>query len=218
MFNEIKNKCIEYLDGDCVDKDCYMCRRWGGCKLVGYKEIIIELEVNGLISESDTKMIKKIKNINEDEAQAYICSWCLQNNLIPCAITNGVNLGGFISLFKKHGLPVGEMKAVNAKQIALLKKEGLLTGMPDLMIFGFTNEKIPLLFMENKVKNNSPSEIQKATHDWLRSLGFTVQVSKNSIDAIQKIKCYFGQESQPANAEYMVTRKHILTKKKEVFI
>jgi len=53
MFNEIKNKCIEYLDDDCIDKDCYMCRHWCDCKLVGYKEIIIKLEVNCLVPESE---------------------------------------------------------------------------------------------------------------------------------------------------------------------
>jgi hypothetical protein len=42
--------------------------------------------------------------------------------------------------------------------------------------------------MENKVKGNKPSEIQIACHEWLRSIDFTVEVSKDSIDAIQKIK------------------------------
>lgn len=160
--------------------------------------------------------IKKIKETNEDEAQAYICSWCLQNNLVPAAIPNGFNLGGVMSVFKKYGLPVSELKSINAKQIMLLKKEGLLTGMPDLMIFGCANGKIPLLFMENKVKNNKPSEIQLATHEWLRSLGFTVEVSKNSIDAIQKIKNYFQPSLvQKINILYIELRKKIL-KKKEV--
>jgi hypothetical protein len=161
--------------------------------------------------------VKKIKETNEDKAQAYICSWCYQNNLVPAAITNGFNLGGTISLLKKYGFPTSEMKAINAKQITLLKKEGLHTGMPDLMIFGLAGGKIPLLFMENKVKNNKPSEIQLACHAWLRSLGFTVEVSKNSIDAIQKIKNYFQPSLvQKINMLYIELRKKILAKKKEV--
>ena len=55
MFNEIKNKCIEYLDDDCIDKDCYMCRHWCDCKLVGYKDIMIKFEVNCLVPEGDSK-------------------------------------------------------------------------------------------------------------------------------------------------------------------
>jgi hypothetical protein len=158
--------------------------------------------------------VKKIKNTNEDEAQAYICSWCWQNNLVPVAIPNGFNLGSAFSLFKKYGLPVKELQNLNAKQITLLKREGLLTGMPDLMIFGVASGKIPVLFMENKVKNNKPSEIQLATHDWLRSLGFTVEVSKNSVDAIQKIKNYFQPLLvQIINKIYIGLRKKILRKK-----
>lgn len=157
--------------------------------------------------------IKKIKNTNEDEAQAYICSWCLQNNLIPVAIPNGFNLSSAFSLFKKYGLSVKELQNLNAKQITLLKREGLLTGMPDLMIFGVASGKMPVLFMENKVKNNKPSEIQLATHDWLRSLGFTVEVSENSVDAIQKIKNYFQPLLvQIINKIYIGLRKKILKK------
>lgn len=163
------------------------------------------------------EVIKKNKETNEDEAQAYICSWCYQNNLVPVAIPNGFNLGGVMSLFKKNGLSVKELQAVNAKQIMLLKKEGLHTGLPDLMIFGFASGKIPLLFMENKVKNNKPSEIQLACHAWLRSLGFTVEVSENSIDAIKKIKNYFQPSLvQKINMLYIELRKKILAKKKEV--
>lgn len=156
-------------------------------------------------------MLKKIKNTSEDEAQAYICSWCLQNNLIPVAVPNGFNLGGVMGIFKKNGLSVKELHAINAKQIKLLKKEGLHTGFPDLIVFGNPT----ILFMENKVKNNKPSEIQIACHAWLRSLGFTVEVSQNSIDAIKKIKDFFGVENQFENQKYLNVRKNILNKKED---
>lgn len=160
-------------------------------------------------------MIKTIKDTKEDEAQAYICSWCLQNNLIPVAVPNGFNLGGVMNLFKTHGLSLAVLSGINAKQIKLLKKEGLHTGFPDLIVFGFSPDGQNLLFMENKVKNNKPSEIQLACHAWLRAIGFTVEVSKNSIDAIQKIKSFFGALEQPENIDYLQIRTEILNKKKE---
>lgn len=160
-------------------------------------------------------VIKKIKETKEDEAQAYICSWCLQNNLIPVAVPNGFNLSAAMAVFKKYGLSTKELQGINAKQIMLLKKEGMHVGFPDLIIFGISLDKKNVLFMENKVKNNKPSELQIACHDWLRSLGFSVEVSKNSIDAIQKIKKYFGQLDQKENALYAWIRKNILAKKKE---
>lgn len=159
--------------------------------------------------------IKKIKDSSEDKAQAYICSWCLQNNLVPIAVPNGVNLGAAISLFKKYGLPVKELQAINAKQIILLKKEGLHVAFPDMIIVGNSLDKINILFMENKVKNNKPTELQVAVHDWLRSLGFVVEVSKNSVDAIQKIKSYFGATEQKENIFYLLLRRAILAKMKE---
>lgn len=160
--------------------------------------------------------IKKIKDTKEDEAQKYICSWCLQNGLVPVSVANGFNLGAAIGIFKKNGLSVKELQALNAKQMLLLKQEGLHTGFPDLLIFGFSPNGKNLLFMENKVKNNTPSEIQLACHAWLRAIDFTVEVSKNSVDAIQKIKSFFGVTEQKENIEYLQIRKDILNKKKEV--
>ena len=160
-------------------------------------------------------MLKKIKDTKEDEAQAYICSWCLQNNLIPVAVPNGFNLGGVMNLFKTHGLSLAVLSGINAKQIKLLKKEGLHTGFPDMLIIGNSLDKKNILLMENKVKNNAPSEIQLACHAWLRDIGFTVEVSKNSVDAIQKIRNFFGAAGQPENVEYLQIRTEILNKKKE---
>lgn len=163
--------------------------------------------------------IKKIKDTKEDEAQAHICSWCLQNNLVPVAVPNGFNLGGVASLFKTYGLSMAALNGINAKQIKLLKKEGLHTGFPDLIIFGRSIDGKNILFMENKVKGNKPSEVQIACHEWLRTIDFTVEVSKNSVDAIQKIKKYFGVREQKENALYIWVRKNILdklNKKKEV--
>ena len=158
------------------------------------------------------KKIKKINNSSEDEAQSFICSWCWQNNLVPVAVPNGVNLSGAIGIFKANGLSTKALSAINAKQMKLLIKEGLHTGFPDMMVFGQSRDGLNILFMENKVKNNKPSEIQIACHWWLRSLGFVVEVSSNSIDAIIRIKNFFHGETQEDNIRYLITRKEILNK------
>ena len=41
--------------------------------------------------------------------------------------------------------------------------------------------------VENKVKNNKPSPIQLVCHTWLRELGYTVEISTSTKDAIEKI-------------------------------
>lgn len=162
-------------------------------------------------------MVKRVSDTSEDQAQAHICSWCLQNGLVPVAIPNGFNLGGAMSLFKKYGISTKELQGINAKQMQLLKKEGLHTGFPDLMIFGESKNGIHLIFMENKVKRNKPSEIQMLCHNWLRGLGFRVEVSYNSIDAISKIKDYFDIKSTQAfGSSYIQSRTKLLKKKRRV--
>lgn len=154
-------------------------------------------------------MIKTIKKMKEDESQALIVSWCLQNNLVPVAVPNGFNLNAAMPILKKYGLPTSELAALNAKQIALLKKEGLHTGFPDLMIFGHPN----ILFMENKVKNNKPTQEQLMCHEWLRNLGFDVMISTDAADAIKKIRNYF-EKNQLINHKYIQKRLCFKSQKK----
>lgn len=157
--------------------------------------------------------IKRIKDMDENQEQALIVSWCLQNDLIPVAVPNGFNLGGSLQLMRMYGLPTSQIKAQNAIQMKMLKKEGLHTGFPDMMIFGRRNayEHGDILFLENKVKNNKPSEYQLACHEWLRSLGFTVEVSKDATHAINLIKDYFGEEvRQNENIIYLAERRKIM--------
>lgn len=138
-------------------------------------------------------MLKKIKNMNENSSQENIVSWCFQNGLVAVAVPNGVNLNN--SLFKKYGISQKEIATSNAIQIKKLKKEGLHTGFPDLIIFG-ENDGDRMIFMENKVKGNKPSEAQKLCHEWLREMGFIVEISENSIDGIKKIKEHFFKKDK----------------------
>lgn len=158
--------------------------------------------------------IKKIKDMDENQEQAFICSWCLQNGLVPVAVPNGVNLNA-TNHFRKYGISEKEIKIQSAIQMKMLKREGLHVGFPDMMIFG-ENPNGAVLFLENKVKNNKPTEIQLACHKWLRSLGFTVEVSKDSKDAIQKIKDFFRIDmvQQTSNVIYLEERRRILEAKK----
>ena len=130
---------------------------------------------------------RKIKDMDENQEQALIVSWCLQNDLIPVAVPNGFNLGGSIQLMRMYGLPTSQIKTQNAIQMRLLKKEGLHVGFPDMMI-----------------------------HEWLRSLGYTVEVSTDAKDAIQKIRNYFDEVvRQIENEEYIKERKKITEQDKE---
>ena len=158
--------------------------------------------------------IKKIKDMDENEEQAVICSWCWQNGLVPVAVPNGFNLNSSIGLLRMYGLSASAIKTKNAIQIAKLKKEGLHTGFPDLIIFG-EHPKQNILFVENKVKNNKPSEIQLLCHKWLRELGYTVEISTDSRDAIAKIKKYFGDKKQNICIRYLKDRLEFFKRKKE---
>ena len=155
------------------------------------------------------KKIKKIKDMNENEEQGYICSWCLQNNLIPVAVPNGFNLNGVQKLCRIYGISENEIKKQNAIQIKMLKKQGLHTGFPDMMIFGLKNGDGAIMFLENKVKNNKPSPIQLVCHTWLRELGYTVEISTSTKDAIEKIKKFNFDTMQIKNVEYIEKRKEV---------
>lgn len=43
-ISEIRKICEECLDDGCIDKDCYMCRHWCECKLVGYKSVLFQID------------------------------------------------------------------------------------------------------------------------------------------------------------------------------
>ena len=152
--------------------------------------------------------------MKEDESQAYICSWCLQNKLIPVAVPNGVNLGAFMKMLRSFGVGDKEMKAINAKQMIMLKKEGLHTGFPDMFVVGNKAGSGAILFVENKVKGGKPSDLQLACHQWLRNLGFCVEVSESSVDAIKKIRSFFGAYPQYLNHSYIEARREIITEAK----
>lgn len=152
-------------------------------------------------------MIKTIKKMKEDEAQKLIVSWCIQNNLVPVAVPNGFNLSAAFSILKNNGISTTALTAQNAKQIVNLKKEGLHTGFPDLMVFGTVQSSYKILFVENKVKNNKPSPEQIMCHTWLKQMGFDVIVTKNASDGIMQIKSFFGANAQIVNQNYILERK-----------
>lgn len=159
--------------------------------------------------------VKKVSDMKEDESQKYIVSWCLQHDLIAVAVPNGMNLSSAVGIMRKFGVGTTELKAQNAKQIALLKKEGLHVGFPDLMIFGEKKGKGAILFMENKVKGNKTSPYQDACGEWLTSLGFDVMTSTSSANAIWQIAEYFNHEDQFVNKKYLKKRQEVSAQLKE---
>lgn len=50
-ISEIKHICEKHLGFDCLDKDCYMCRHWCGYELVGYKNILFQIDTMELNNE-----------------------------------------------------------------------------------------------------------------------------------------------------------------------
>lgn len=159
--------------------------------------------------------VKKVSDMKEDESQKYIVSWCLQHDLIAVAVPNGMNLSSAVGIMRKYGVGTTELKAQNAKQIALLKKEGLHVGFPDIMIFGFKNGIGKVLFMENKVKGNKTSPYQDACGEWLSELGFDVMTSTSSQNAIWQIAEYFNYNDQEVNKSYLKKRQKISLSLKE---
>lgn len=153
----------------------------------------------------DKKKIKKISDLNEYESQKLITSWCLQNNIVPVSVPNGMNLNAFTPILKSLGVNEKDIKARNAITIKKEIASGLHTGFPDMILF--SDKK--MLFVENKVKNNKPSDLQVACHSWLKNLGFNVLITKNASDAIQQIKNYFGEEKNMLCETYLKERKNI---------
>ena len=78
-----------------------------------------------------------------------------------------------------------------------------------MMIFGLKNGDGAIMFLENKVKNNKPSPIQLVCHTWLRELGYTVEISTSTKDAIEKIKKFNFDTMQIKNVEYIEKRKEV---------
>lgn len=160
---------------------------------------------------------RRINDLNENEMQTLYVSFCLQNNLIPVAIPNGFNLSGAYSILRKNGISTKELGALNAKQIRLLKKEGLHTGFPDLMVFGRCKkgDEVQILFVENKIKGNTTSKEQKACHKWLSDCGFNVIVPHGLDEAIAFTTTFFEltetKDFQVENIMYILDRKSVTT-------
>lgn len=153
----------------------------------------------------DKKKIKKISDLNEHESQKLITSWCLQNNIVPVAIPNGMNLNAFTPILKSLGISENNIKTKNAITIKSMIAEGMHVGICDMILF--SDKK--MLFVENKVKNNKPSDLQVACHSWLKNLGYDVLITKNASDAIKQIKEYFGEEENLLCKNYLQERKKI---------
>lgn len=70
-----------------------------------------------------------------------------------------------------------------ARELATAKRNGSLTGFPDLIVLPFST--VGPLFFEVKAEGNYATPAQKEVHAWLRGLGYRVAVVR-SIDDVRE--------------------------------
>lgn len=74
---------------------------------------------------------------------------------------------------------------------AMLKAEGVVKGVPDLLV-AHPTPKYSGLFIEMKVKPNKPSDAQVEIMDKLRNVGYKVEVCYSFEDFVKVVKSYLG--------------------------
>ena len=77
------------------------------------------------------------------------------------------------------------------------KKEGLKSGVPDLML-PFPNREFHGLFIEMKSDTGRPTENQKEWISRLRDAGYQCDVCRSADEAIRLISDYLGMEAKNA--------------------
>jgi len=113
-----------------------------------------------------TQILCRSDMTTEHNAQAILVNWFRRKyrGYLIFAVPNG-----------------GARDATTAKR---LKTEGVLSGIPDLVIVA----KDKIFFLEMKSANGILSEKQKAIHEIIRGLGFTVYVAYSWKEAQAQIE------------------------------
>ena len=108
-----------------------------------------------------------MKNFSEHTEQVNVVNWARKQRIFILSVPNG---------FKS-----------SAKACVMMKQEGLLSGVPDL-IACFPNGKA--VFLEMKIQGGVVSIEQKKVHKQLQELGFDVYVCWSCFDAVKNLKKY----------------------------
>lgn len=108
-----------------------------------------------------------VNNFSEHTEQVNLVNWARKQGIFIFSVPNG---------FKS-----------SAKACVMMKQEGLLSGVPDL-IACFPNGKA--VFLEMKVQGGVVSIEQKKVHKQLQELGFDVYVCWSCFEAVKFLKKY----------------------------
>ena len=96
---------------------------------------------------------------------------------------------------KNYGLPAWSLFAIpnggrrDVLTGVFMKKEGVRSGIPDLMLCVPRNGKAGL-FVEMKTEKGVLSPEQRAVHPILKDLGYAVEVCRSTRDAVNVIEAY----------------------------
>ncbi len=88
-----------------------------------------------------------------------------------------------------NGVFISGTPVQRAKRWNILKKEGAMLGMPDLIIC-IPSDKYHALFIEMKTSKGVLSDSQKSTHKILEDSGYCVKVCRSLDEFIQSVHNY----------------------------
>lgn len=101
-----------------------------------------------------------------------------------------LNIAKYPQLENLFAIPNGGKR--NSRTGAMLKAEGVKSGVPDLSLMYPCNGYYGL-FIELKKRNGKPSDVLESQQDWIKRLnqaGYLAKVAYGAKDAVQIIKDY----------------------------
>lgn len=94
---------------------------------------------------------------------------------------------GYVSVHVPNGATLSGDRQSRARQMANLKRDGLMVGFPDLMVF---NTRGAVGFMEVKTPTGKLSQNQSQVQSWMERDGFKYAVVRSKDDARETIKAW----------------------------
>ena len=101
------------------------------------------------------------------------------------AIRDRLALRGFVSVHVPNGAVLRGDKLQRAKQMASLKRDGLMPGFPDLLVYGSQGR---IGHVEVKTKGSYQQPSQKDCQRWLEQLGHRYAVCRSQEDVDETLR------------------------------